>query len=123
MNKSDYIDPSDWKYLEQKPQGDKDFSKEHNERVIKEVDEWNNKMDRKREQNHKEGIRERTSAVTQYLRQLQDGKGVISVNKYFGKRYLAYLRGQEIVKKLKENPKLIENLKAKYANKGYLKPL
>ena len=41
--KPDYIDPSDWKFVEKNPYGDADFSKEHNDRVIKEVNDWNDK--------------------------------------------------------------------------------
>ena len=109
--------------MEQKPQRDVDFYPEHNKRVIKEVNDWNDMMDRKRERDHKEGIKERVSAVAQYLKQIKDGKGINSVDKYFGKRYLAYLRGEEIVKKLKANPALVEKLKQRYKNKGSLQPL
>ena len=119
----DYIAPEDYKYMEQNPQGDIGFSVEHNRRVIKEVDDFNDVMDRKRERDHKEKLKERTSAVVQYLNQIKDGKGVTSIDKYFGKRHLAYLRGQEIVSKLKANPELVAKLKNKFSGKGTLKPL
>ena len=121
--KPDYVSPEDWKYMEQNPYGDPDFDPEHNKKVIKEVNDWNDKMDRIRERDHREAIRERTSAITQYLKQAQSGKGVMSVDKYFGKRYLAYLRGQEIVSKLKSNPALVAKMKERYKDKGVLKPL
>lgn len=121
--KKDYISPEDWKFMEQAPYGDPDFSEEHNRRVIAEVDEWNDRMDRVREKTHKESVRERSSAVSRYLHQLSQGRGVSGVDKYFGKRYLAYLRGQEILSKLKANPAVVERLKRKWSKKGSLQPL
>ena len=121
--KPDYISPEDFKFMEQNPYGDADFSKEHNERVIKEVNDWNDKMDRKRDRDYKSKTKERTDAVVQYLQQIKDGKGITSVEKYFGRRYLAYLRGQEIISKLKANPALVKQLKNKMLKKGKLLPL
>jgi|SRR3990167_362993 len=121
--KPDYVSPEDYKYLEQNPYGDADFDPKHNERVIKEVNDWNDRMDRKRDRDYTEKTKERTNAVVKYLKQISDGKGVTSVEKYFGKRYLAHLRGQEIVSKLKANPELVERLKNRMSKKGSLQPL
>lgn len=118
--KKDGISPLDWKYMEQKPYGDPDFSEEHNRKVIAEVDEWNDKMDRQRERDFKEKTAERTSAVAQYLKNITHGKGIKDIDKYFGKRYLAYLRAQEIVKKLQASPELVEKMKNIYKGKGEL---
>lgn len=123
MKKKTEISRKDWKYMEQNPYGDPDFSEEHNRKVIAEVDEWNDMMDRQRERDHKEKLSERTEAMAQYLKNVSDGKGVTSVEGYFGKRYLAYLRGEEIVKQLKANPALVEKLKNRMVNKGKLSPL
>jgi len=120
--KRDSIARKDWKYMEQLPYGDPDFSEEHNKRVIAEVDAWNDEQDRKRSRDFSEKTLERTSAVAQYLKSVSEG-AESSTDKYFGKRYLAYLRGQEIVKKLKENPALIEKMKNKWKGKGVLSPL
>ena len=114
MTKKDDISRKDWKFMEQMPQGDPGFSVEHNERVIKETNDWNDMMDRKRERDFKSKVQERTNAVAQYLKNVGSGKGISSLEGYFGKRYLAYLRGEEIVKKLKANPELVAKLKDKY---------
>ena len=109
--------------MEQKPYGDPGFSEEQNRRVIAEVDEWNDMMDRKRERELKGKIEERATAAAQYLRNIAQGKGVTGIDQYFGRRYAAYLRGEEIVKQLKANPALVEKLKAKMEGRGKLQPL
>lgn len=109
--------------MEQNPYGDPDFDPEHNRRVIEEVDRWNDKMDRKRERDFKEKMSERTNAVASYLKNVTEGKGVIGADKYFGRRYLAYLRGEEVVKQLKSNPALVERIKQKMEKRGQLSPL
>lgn len=115
--KKDGISRTDWKYMEQNPYGDADFSAEHNKRVIDEVDEWNDKHERDIEREFKERTSERTSAVAQYLKNVTQGGGVTDVGTYFGKRYLAYLRGEEVVRKLKSNPALVEKLKKLHGGK------
>ena len=109
--------------MEQKPYGDPDFDPEHNRRVIAEVDAYNDMMDRKRDRDHKEEVRERAEASADYLKQVAEGRGMTSPDKYFGRRYLAHLRGQQIVKKLQANPALVEKLKQRSAKKGTLGPL
>ena len=121
--KKDNISRKDWKYMEQQPYGDPGFSVEYNQRVIAEVNAWNEAMDRTRNREQKSDIAERTSAVAQYLKNLGQGKGVQDVNTYFGRRHLAYLRGEEIVKKLQANPALVEKLKHKMEQQGKLQPL
>jgi len=117
------ISPKDFKFLEQQPHGDPGFDPEHNARVIAEVDAWNDQMDRSRDRTYKANLAERTSSVAQYLKNVSQGKGVSTVEQYFGRRHLAYLRGEEIVKQLKANPALVEKLKNRMANKGQLMPL
>ena len=120
-SKKDSIHVKDFKYMEQAPYGDPDFSVEHNERVIKETNDWNDMMDRKRDRDFKSKIQERTTAVVQYLKSIGQGKAS-SVDSYFGKRHLAYLRGEEIVKQLKSNPELVAKLKNRY-KQGEVKSL
>ncbi len=123
MDKKNKISHRDWKYMEQNPYGDAGFSEEHNRRVIAEVDTWNEQMDRERERKHKEALSERNTAIAAYFKNVTQGKGVTDVEKYFGRRHLAYLRGEEIVKQLKANPELVEKLKNKMSKKGKLSPL
>ena len=113
----------DWKYMEQMPYGDPDFDPEHNRRVIEEVNRENDEMEKKRDREFSEQTKERTTAAAQYLRNVAQGKSVTAIDKYFGKRYLAYLRGKEIVNQLKMNPALVEKMKNKTKNKGRLQPL
>ena len=117
------ISKKDFKFMEQKPYGDPGFDPAHNARVIAEVDVWNDEQDRKREREHKANLSERTSAAAQYLKNVSQGKGVSTVEQYFGRRHLAYLRGEEIVKQLKSNPALVEKLKSRMSNQGQLMPL
>ena len=78
--------------MEQKPYGDPDFDPEHNKRVIQEVDEHNDRMDRKRVKDYKEKTKIRTDAVAQYLKNVSQGKGITGIDKYFGKRHLTRLK-------------------------------
>lgn len=121
--KKDNIARSDWKYMEQNPYGDADFDPEHNKRIIAEVDAWNDQMEERKEREFKEKIQERTNAVAQYLQNITKGQGINNIQKYFGKRYLAYLRGEEIVRQLKSNPELVEKIKQKMEKKGTLQSL
>ena len=121
--KKDSIHKKDFKFMEQNPYGDSDFDAEHNHRVIAEVDEWNDVMERKRDRDYKRKTQERTNAVTSYLTNISQGKGITDIERYFGRRYLAYLRGQQIVNQLKANPFLIEKIKRVMEKKGTLMPL
>lgn len=109
------IAPEDWKYMEQSPYGDDDFSEEHNRRVIAEVDAENDRMDALRDKKHKDNLRERSESVAQYLKNVTQGQGVTDIEKYFGKRHLAYLRGEQIVKKIQQkiidNPSLMKKIR------------
>lgn len=109
--------------MEQNPYGDPGFDPEHNRRVIAEVDAWNDEMDRQRERDHKSKLAERTTAVAQYFKNVSQGKGVPTVEQYFGRKYLAYLRGEEIVRQLKANPIIVERLKNRMSGRGQLLPL
>lgn len=109
--------------MEQNPHGDPGFNPEHNARVIAEVDAWNDQMNRKRDRDFKEAAAERTNAITQYFKNVSQGRAVNGVEQYFGKRYLAYLRGEEVVRQLRANPALVEKLKNKMAGQGPLQPL
>ena len=123
MKKKDRIAREDWKFMEQAHYGDSNFSEEHNKQVIAEVEDENDRMDRKRARDYHEKTRERANAVVQYLKNLTQGKGITGIDRYFGKRYLAYLRGEEIVNQLKANPALIKKLKEKWSKQGKLKSL
>lgn len=119
------ISREDWKYMEQKPYGDPGFDPEHNRRVIEETEREMDELDKKIDRDFSEKTRERTTAAAHYLRNVAQGKGVTQVDKYFGKRYLAYLRGQEVIRELKSRmtPALLAKLQSKWKRKGKLQPL
>lgn len=79
---------------------DPDFDPEHNRKVIADTIKQNDALKRKKDREYEEGVRERTTAASQYLQSLDEGGRSSNIEKYFGKRYLAYLRGREIMEKL-----------------------
>ena len=73
-----------------------------------------NELNSKRKrQEFKEKSEERISAIASYTHKLANTRENTSVEKYFGKKYLTYLRGEQIINKLR-NAK--ENQKSQKAN-------
>lgn len=92
------INKSDWKYVPVDPE--EGFSAEHNQRVIDRTIKKSEEYRRKREKEFDDNLRERSSALAQYLKSLQSGKST-SVEEYFGKSYLTHLKGQNILERIK----------------------
>lgn len=90
------IDPKDKKFYLEIP--DPDFNPKRNEFLVNEVIRKTDEYKRLQKKVHMENIRERASAVVDYLTSGTDK----SVESYFGKQTLAYLRGQSIVNKLNQ---------------------
>ena len=80
---------------------DPNFSAEHNRNVVNEVIKETEALTRKKKREFQEGMGERSMAVAQYLKSVDQGGKNGQPEKYFGKRHLAYLRGVEILEKLK----------------------
>ena len=97
----DKINPLDYKYLEQNPEGDADFSPERNVEVIANIIKKTDKMRRQKSREFQTGLRERNEATAQYLKALEGGAST-NAEKYFGRRELARLRGEEVLNKLKD---------------------
>jgi hypothetical protein len=97
---NDKIDKSDWKYVP--VDADPDFSAEHNQRVIDRTIRKSETHRRKNQKEFDEKTRERASALAQYLKDLDTGKTSSTAKEYFGKKYLAQLRGEEVINKLKK---------------------
>ena len=97
---NDKVNRADWSYVPVDPEPN--FDPEHNRRVIDQVIQSNeaNRKRKKREFDAKMG--ERTSAVAGYVKHLADTKGNTTVEQYFGSKYLAHLRGEQIIRKLKD---------------------
>jgi hypothetical protein len=80
--------------------GDPGFSPARNKFVVEKTIA---KMDKMRQEKHKqwvEGFRERADAVETYLSS-RIAQGNTPIEKYFGKRWMSYLRGQKIMKIIK----------------------
>ena len=108
MMKKDYIHPVDEKYLQILPE-DPNFDPAHNKRVIEESIKKHEANRQAKERENTEGIKERAEAMARYVKSLQQGKATSDVEKYFGKRHLAYLRGEEVMARIKDQLKVIGN--------------
>lgn len=80
--------------------GEAGFSPEHNKFVIENTIKKYNQKRKQQQQKYRENLGERSDAVATYLKHLTQGKDT-PVEKYFSKKTLAYLRGEEITQKLK----------------------
>ena len=95
------------KYYVERPEG---FNPEYNKYVI---DKTIREYEAKRALKYKmfnEALKERASAVANYLQHLNSGKST-SIEKYFGKKELARLRGKEIIKELQNDSMLSKIIK------------
>ena|SRR3990167_2547873 len=100
MYMKDKVNPLDWEYLEQNPEGDADFNEDRNNEVIANIIKKTDKMRRQKAREFAAGNRERSEATAQYLKALEGGAST-NAEKYFGRRELARLRGEEVLNKLR----------------------
>ena len=96
MIKQADIDKADWKFFKEKPEDG--FSYERNQAIIDGTIKKYEAMRRKKYQQFREGLLERTDAIAQFLTSPKFTS--TSAGKYFGKRWMAYLRGDTIRQKL-----------------------
>lgn len=89
------IKPEDKKFYLEIP--DPDFSPQRNEYLVNEAIRKTDEYKLQQRKAHVDSVRERASAVTDYL---FSGTSR-SIEGYFGKKTLAYLRGEQIVNQLK----------------------
>ena len=99
QGRPDLIQPQDLKYVRVDP--DPNFDPKHNEAVIEKAIKDNEKLVKARNRESLEGVKERHNALAIYLKSLNQGGKATNYEKFFGKKYLAYLRGKEIVEKIK----------------------
>ena len=102
---SGVIVEDDFKYMFQKPDGDANFSVEHNQRVIAETIKATRKKERELRKEYMNKVEERVDAGVAFLKALDRGKyATMSPHdaslKYFGRAELARLRGEEIKREL-----------------------
>ena len=100
----------DEKYMMVDP--DPDFDPEHNKRVIEETIKENDARRRKNLKEHEEEIRERSAALAMYMKSLSQSGATSDMQKYFGRRELARLRGEEILTRLMD-PLIVRNSKGR----------
>ena len=83
--------------------GDEGFSPERNKAVIANSIKKYNAYKKKQVNKYHEALDERVHAVASFLRsKFVDSNNHNIIDKYFGRQYLAYLRGQKIRRVLQE---------------------
>lgn len=82
------------------PDGENGFSPQRNQAVIDNTIKKNDEYRKKRAQLYNEQIRERSNAIVSYLFSRKGAQGGNSVERYFGKKELSYLRGQRIIEEM-----------------------
>lgn len=80
--------------------GEPGFSPERNKAIVEKTIKKMDMMRLKKRKEFAEGVRERADAVDTYLRS-RIAQGSTPIEKYFGKKWLAHLRGQKILRVLK----------------------
>ena len=95
----DYIAPQDLKYVSVDP--DPNFDPLHNMAVIEKTIKYNEQLVRVRNKQAEEGAKERINATATFLRSISQGGKSTDRGKFFGKKYLAYLRGKEVMEQIK----------------------
>lgn len=97
------IHHTDFKYANS--DADSDFDPEHNKRVIRETIKKNERFERERKRNFDNKMGERYQAFGIYIRSLDKGGNSSNIEKFFGKSYLAYLKGEKFMNELKRYAK------------------
>lgn len=92
------IDPMDRKFILKTPE--KDFSPERNKAVVEQTIREYDAMRLAQMKKYDEDYAERSDAVVSYLKSLDAGRGSSNLERYFGRKELARLRGLEIRNKL-----------------------
>lgn len=100
MKRIKKISPIDYKFVPK--DADANFDAKRNLQIVEEVIAETEKIWEAKKKAAFNKMEERTDAVATYLHSLEQGKGNSSVEKYFGRKHLAYLRGQQIINELKK---------------------
>lgn len=97
----------DERFVQKEP--DAGFDPERNRRIINEVIEDTEKICAKKQREAGEQLHERTDAVATYLHNIQQGGNTSNISKYFGRKYLAYLRGQEVLQQIQKGLTIVKD--------------
>lgn len=103
MKKLPKLDQADWGYAPLDP--DPDFDAQHNQKVIDGIVRANEKNAQRKKKEQLDEIKERSNAVASYVKSVAKDKSNTTPEGYFGKKYLAYLRGREIIDIMKNAKK------------------
>jgi hypothetical protein len=88
---------------------DASFVKRHNDNLINEVINESYATRLKKAKIYEDKLGERSDAVATYLKAIQRGK-TANVDKYFGKKALAHLRGQKIIETIKGEMRQLQDI-------------
>ena len=116
------VNQLDWNLTPIDP--DPDFDPLHNQKVIDEVLRAGELMAARKQREAEEGAKERTSAISRYVKSIAEGTTKSGVDKFFGTQELTRLRGKEILDRLSFSDlgeKMKRKLKESYKNKLTLK--
>ena len=103
----DKVHKLDYEYVNKEPDGD--FDPARNKRVIQEVIEESEKLWKAKKKAYSDALGERTDALAQYVKSVSEGNTNSNVSKYFGQKYLMYLKGQEILQKIQKNLQIVKD--------------
>ena len=97
----------DYEYVNKEP--DSDFDPARNKRIIQEVVEESEKLWKAKKRAYSDSLGERTDALAQYVKSVSEGNTESNVSKYFGQKYLMYLKGQGILQEIQKNLQIVKD--------------
>lgn len=89
---------------------DANFNPKKNKAVVDNTIKKYELMRKRRFQEFNDELRERTDAVATYLKSLDNSTTGKPVDRYFGKRYLAHLRGQKIMEVIQNRVRALNSI-------------
>lgn len=107
MKRLSKVHKRDYKFVPKDPVDG--FDPQRNKRIIDEVIEETEKAWKVKKRAYSQQLEERTDAVTMYLKNIEQGNGNTDITKYFGRKHLLYLRGQDILQKIQERLTIVKD--------------
>jgi len=109
MSKINHIARQDWDYVPK--DADPDFDPARNKRIIEETIKKSAAHRRKKNREFEAGVKERSEAIANYVESLKQGSRDMGIEKYFGRKHLAYLQGKDIMERIKDGLQVIDEKK------------
>jgi len=114
----DKITKPDWKYVRVDP--DPNFNPAHNRKVMDEVIRETDLLARKKQREFQEGVGERSAALAQFISAVNLGGKHEAAEKYFGKKFLKHLTGDDkTAEKQSKDGLTVVDKKGKVVRKPY----